>query len=199
MDMYKRDTINSYNKNAKVFAEKFKGLFDLENRDEFRRFQELLSGKKVLDLGCGGGDHALYFQQQGLDVTCVDLSQEMVKLCKEKGLHAIVMDIEDLKFEKESFDGVWAVTSLLHVPKKNLGKVIDKIYYILRRDGIFYLCVKEGEGEKYVMDADEQRGFFAYWQDEELRKELKKFDLMDSKRNSVGNTSYLHFFLKKSK
>jgi len=33
-----------------------------------------------------------FFQDHGLEVTCIDLSPEMVRLCREKGLNACVMD-----------------------------------------------------------------------------------------------------------
>ena len=125
---YKKETIKSYDKNAKDLSKKFKELMDLKRRYEFPRFVSLLKGKKILDLGCGSGDHSLYFKKRGLDVVSVDLSKEMINLCKEKGLNALVMDIEDLDFKDKSFDGIWAVTSLLHVQKSKLGKVIKTIF-----------------------------------------------------------------------
>ena len=84
MDNYKEETIDSYNKNAEAFSEKFKKLFDLNRRKEFPIFIKLLSGKRVLDLGCGSGDHSYYFSQQGFDIVGVDISSEMIKLCKKK-------------------------------------------------------------------------------------------------------------------
>ena len=125
---YKEKTIEAYNQNAKEFSEKFKLLMDdLKKRDEFQRFIDLLRGKTVLDLGCGSGDHSLYFKEQGLDVTAVDLSEEMILLCKEKGLKTFLMDIENLEFQEVFFDGIWAVTSLLHLPKQKVSSVIKKL------------------------------------------------------------------------
>jgi SAM-dependent methyltransferase len=49
-------------------------------------------------LGYGPGRDAICFQNKGFDVTCVDISTEMIKLCKEKGLKAFVMDFENLDF-----------------------------------------------------------------------------------------------------
>lgn len=44
----------------------------------------------------------------------------MIRICEQKGLEGRVMDMEDIDkiFEVESFDGVWAHTSLLHLRKK---------------------------------------------------------------------------------
>lgn len=200
MEEYKGKTIASYNKNAVRFSEKFKKLTDLQRRSEFHRFIDLLTGKNILDLGCGSGDAAYYFSQKGLDVTCVDLSENMIKLCLEKGLNAIVMDIEDLKFDESAFDGIWAVTSLLHIPKLKLPHVIDKLHSILKPHGILYVSVKEGEGEGVFKDkeSDSER-FFSFWEKEKLLDLFKnKFKLIESKEVKLGNTIFLEFFFKKN-
>jgi SAM-dependent methyltransferase len=199
MEKYKKETINSYNQNAEALSEKFKRLTDVGRRKEFQKFIDLLSGKDILDLGCGAGDHSKYFVGKGLNVTCIDISEEMIKLCKEKGLNAFVMDIEDLKFSLNSFDGIWAVTSLLHIPKSKIYLVIDKLYQILKEDGIIHICVKEGDGERLVKDKyfDSQR-FFSFWRKDEILKLFEeKFSFIEFERVKLGNTDFLHFFFRK--
>lgn len=199
MEKYKEETINSYNKHAKDFSKKFQELTDLKRIYEFQRFIGLLSGKNILDLGCGSGDHSDYFAKRGLNVTCADISEEIIKLCKEKGLNADVMDIENLTFDNFSFDGIWAVTSLLHVPKSKLPPVINKLHQILREKGILYVCVKEGKGEGLIKDKefDSQR-FFAFWEKEELLKLFeKKFSLIEFGEARLGHTNFLKFFFRK--
>jgi len=200
MEKYKEETINAYNKNAKKFSEKFKQLTDLEKRPEFHKFMGLLSGKKILDLGCGSGDHSDFFSKQGLDVISIDISEEMVKLGKEKGLNVFVMDIEDLKFENNTFDGIWAVTSLLHLPKTKISRVIDKLYSILKSKGILYICVKEGEGERLIEDKDsDSQRFFSFWKkDEFLNLFDKRFFLIGSEEVRLGHTNFLQFFFRKN-
>jgi|SRR3989344_2746399 len=199
MEKYKRETINAYNKNAEALSKKFKELIDLKRRYEFQRFIDLLSEKDILDLGCGAGDHSDYFVKQGLNVICIDISKEMIKLCNKKGLNASVMDIEDLKFTPESFDGIWAVTSLLHIPKTKIHLVIDKLYQILKKNGILYVCVKEGEGERLIQDMvlNSQR-FFSFWRKEELLKMFdKNFHLVEYREAKLGHTNFLQFFFRK--
>ena len=129
---YKRNTIDVYNKDAEKLAIKFEKLLELHRRFEFPKFIELLNGKKVLDLGCGAGEHSLFFKEKGLEITAIDLSERMIELCKDKGINAQVMDIENLEYADQSFDGIWAVTSLLHIPKEGLSKVISKLNAILK-------------------------------------------------------------------
>ena len=199
MEKYKEETINAYNKNAEIHSKKFKKLTDLKRRYEFQRFIDLLSGKNILDLGCGSGDHSEYFVKQKLDVTCIDISREMINLCKKKGLDAFVMDIENLKFAPESFDGIWAVTSLLHIPKTKIPFVVDKLYQILKNKGILFVCVKEGKGEGLIKDKDSNsQRFFSFWKKDEILKLFnKKFSLILFEEKKLGHTNYLQFFFKK--
>ena len=197
---YKEKTIDSYNKIAKKLSEKFKSLMDLKRRCEFQRFIDLLktNRNKILDLGCGSGDHSLYFKERGLDVTSIDLSEEMINLCKEKGLNAFLMDIENLEFEDKSFNGIWAVTSLLHVPKSKLNEVIKKLNLILNDNGILYVCVKEGKGEELVVDESGDTRFFAFWSEEEMKKLFDDyFVLLESNKVQLKNTVFLQAFFRK--
>jgi len=194
---YKEETINAYNKGAETFAKKFKERFDLKRRKEFQIFINNLPGKKILDLGCGAGDHSLYFKEQGLDVTSIDLSDEMIKLAKQKGLNAIKMDIEDLKFNANTFDGIWAACSLQHVQKKDLPRVLFNLRDILKDKGILFINVFEGEGEEN-REGKFGRRFFSYWKEEELMSILEKdFDLINFYRASRNERVFLHFHLKK--
>jgi len=195
MDDYKKVTIDSYNRNFLALSKKFKRLTDIHRRKEFPTFIKLLRGDKILDLGCGSGDHAEYFSRQGLDVTCVDLSEEMIKLCKDKGLKTELMDIENLKFEDNSFDGILAIASLLHVPKIKIGRVVDDIYRILKDGGILYVGVKEGYGERFV--EKNGRRFFSFYQENELLEYFNKFELLDSWKSVLGESIFLELFFRK--
>ena len=55
-----------------------------------------VKGRRVLDIGCGVGRHALYLQnkRKGLDVLGIDTSALAIKVCKLQGLkHAKVHSI----------------------------------------------------------------------------------------------------------
>lgn len=64
---------------------------------------------KLLEIGAGPGRDSKYFQDQGLDVVCIDLSPAMIELCRQKGLTAYVMDMGNLDFPENSFDVVYSV------------------------------------------------------------------------------------------
>jgi len=58
---------------------------------------------KVLDVGAGAGSHSLYLQEQGLDVTAIDVSPNSVDVMQQRGLKkAQLINFYDLK--SGSFD-----------------------------------------------------------------------------------------------
>jgi 2-polyprenyl-3-methyl-5-hydroxy-6-metoxy-1,4-benzoquinol methylase len=196
MDDYKRLTISAYDAQPEAFSEKFKTLLELHERFEFQTFITLLPGKRILDMGCGSGDYALYFQTRGLHVTAIDLSEGMVTLAKKKGVDAQLMDIEEMHFAAEEFDGIWSVTSLLHVPKAHASNVVKKMHEILRPHGIVYLCVMKGDGEKIVNKYGVER-FFSFWQPQELKELFCQFEFIEQRETSLGDRLFLQMFFRK--
>ena len=61
------------------------------------------------------------------------------------GREVLDLRFEDISFEKE-FDGIWASASLLHVPMKELPKVMGKMRRALKPNGALYASFKYGEG-----------------------------------------------------
>lgn len=88
------------------------GLDELPLPYLFRDFDEMpeleqqalkMSNGSVLDIGCGSGSHALWLQEQGLEVKAIDISPGAIETCGTRGLkNAVVQDI--WKLEGESYD-----------------------------------------------------------------------------------------------
>jgi SAM-dependent methyltransferase len=200
---YKAKTVSTYDTFPKRFDEKFEKHFQLYVRPEAERFIHALQGNGVLDLGSGPGNHAAYFQQQGLDVLCVDLSDEMLKKCREKKLKAIKADIEDLAlFPTNSYNGIWSYASVIHVPKRKLPGVVSDIARILAPQGILGLAVKEGDGEGLESHEDfpgTQR-WFSYFKSDEVQSFFKPFEVIHSIRSpskNGGKTVFLEYLMRK--
>ena len=115
------------------------------------RFTSLLpEGASVLDLGCGSGRDSLAFHDMGYRVTSIDGSEGMCRVARENtGLDVRHLMFGDLDYIDE-FDGVWACSTLLHVPSDELPSILSLIHGSLHRDGIFYMSFKDGdfEGER---------------------------------------------------
>lgn len=123
-----------------------------------------------MNIGSGPGRDAILLRDEGLDVTCLDGSKEMVSVTTKLGFNSIVQDLRELKFSENSFDGVWAFTSLLHIKKDELQRVLQDIRRIIKGDGVFLIgmIVGEFEGEVQRSSMPGSSRYFRYYQDQEL-------------------------------
>jgi SAM-dependent methyltransferase len=66
----------------RVWFSKYDEWLDVE-----KKAMEYVKGRRVLDIGCGAGRHALYLQKErGFDVLGIDRSPLAIKVCKLQGL-----------------------------------------------------------------------------------------------------------------
>ena len=142
-----KKTLDYYNQNADAFAA---GTVSVDFKKTQDRFIVALQGKKVLDFGCGSGRDSKYFLEAGLDVVATDGSEELCKVAgKYTGLPVQQMLFEELD-DKNRYDGIWACSSILHLPKNELKIVFFKMVDALTSNGIIYTSFKYGdfEGER---------------------------------------------------
>ncbi len=110
-----------------------------ENRMARNTFGNL-KGKKVLDLGCGFGETAVYWALKGADVEAIDISSKSIALAKKlaaknkvwKNCKFQTMTAENLKFKDQYFDYVFGNGVLHHV---DLNKAAKEIYRVLKPGG----------------------------------------------------------------
>ena len=114
----------------------------------------------------------MYFAEQGYTPVSADLSAEMLKECQRRGLtDPVRLDLEALPFPSSSFEGIWAHTSLLHVPKHRLSDAMEGIEKILKLGGRLFIALREGENEGYERQSGMER-WFANYQKEEFESYL---------------------------
>lgn len=141
----------------------------LDERQAYR--DRLAPGTRLLEIGAGTGQDSAYFQEEGCAVVAADLSPAMVERCRAKGIEAHVMDFLHLDFPVDSFDAVFAMNCLLHVPNRDLPAVLAAIRAVLRSDGLLFVGVYGGaESAEGPIEGDEHvpPRFFSWRTDEQL-------------------------------
>jgi len=88
---------------------------------------------RLLDLGCGGGAHAVAFAERGWTVTGVDISSAQLELAQARGIEVLEVDAAALPFEDESFDTV--VSMFTHTDVDDFAAVIRETTRVLRPGG----------------------------------------------------------------
>ena len=158
--MLESKTLNYYDEKTQEFIESTVNVDFQETQDKFLK---LLAPKAhILDFGCGSGRDTKYFLEQGFQVTAVDGSAELCNFASAlTGIEVKQMFFQELS-EIESYDGIWACSSILHLPYTELEDVFLKMVKAVKNGGVIYTSFKYGnfEGyrnERYFTDMDEAR------------------------------------------
>ncbi|MDE2311727.1 MAG: class I SAM-dependent methyltransferase [Patescibacteria group bacterium] len=198
-----KENLETYNKIAAAWTKLRADDFWLPELEKFRGY---LPAGKVLDLGCGSGRDSHWLLKFGFEVWGVDFSEEQIRLARAKNPAAryFVQNFYELDLPAESFDGLWAANSLLHVPKQNVAAVLQKVKAVLKPKAVAFISMKEGRGQQ--MEEWHHSGhkrFFVYYQQDEFGDILQNsgFTVLEkykfSKRTSYQKDSFLIYFVRR--
>ena len=155
----------------------------------------------LLELGAGTGHDSLFFMNNGLTVTAVDLSYEMVKNCKEKGIEAYELDFYNLSALQKKFECVYAINSLLHVPKADFHHVLNEINHVLETTGLFYMGLYGGqdiETESVKSEVSDTPRLFVFHSESYLKAILENyfkiltFETLSFGADTTNRTEFFH-------
>lgn len=145
-------------------AERYQRIrHEFDNRKELDEFVKLLPEKaRVLDAGCGAGvPVAKLLVELGFDVTGVDFSGNMIELARKNVPNAkfCKKDMNELDFENDSFDGLTAFYSIIHVPREKHFSLFQSFHRILKAEGMMLICLGPDEWEA----TDDYCGVEMFW------------------------------------
>jgi SAM-dependent methyltransferase len=152
-------TLDFYNKNTKDFVDHTKDVNFRQTQDKFA--DRIIAGGRLLDFGCGSGRDTKYFMERGFCVDAVDGSEKICEIAST----FIGSPVQKMLFQELEavglYDGIWACSSILHLPKTELKDVFGKMCRALKSDGIIYTSFKYGKFEgirngRYFTDFTEE-------------------------------------------
>lgn len=127
-----------------------------------------LSGKSVLDLGCGYGWHCKFSEEQGAkEVLGIDLSEKMIAEARKRNsgrrITYRVCGIDAYEYPRDAWDCVISNLALHYIP--DLDQVFRRVHETLKRGGIFLFNIEHpsftaGVGQDWIYDADRKP---LYW------------------------------------
>ncbi len=103
------------------------------------------SGDSLLDIGCGNGRLSDMFENKNIRYTGIDFSKELIEIAKkERGKDRTFLQANALKlpFKDNSFDTVFSVAVLHHIPsKENRVKFLTEANRVLKPNGTCVITV----------------------------------------------------------
>lgn len=128
----------------------------------FKAFFPDLSGKSVLDLGCGYGWHCKYAVECGAEqVLGIDLSEKMIREAREKNTDPKitwrVCGIEAYEYPVDAYDCVISNLALHYIAA--IDEIFRKVYLTLKTDGVFLMNIEHpvftaGINQDWICDSN---------------------------------------------
>ena len=143
-------------------------------RDRLLAMMGDVSGKRVLDVGCGTGRMIENLKKFGAKTVGLDVSKEMLRVARKKFLSTelVLGEVENLPFEDLTFDMVIATFVIVHLADLRLA--FEEVYRVLKDDGIFILTnINQRKAPKLKIGKDEIVIKSFYHRPEIVLQELK--------------------------
>lgn len=104
-------------------------------------------GWRIVDLGSGTGRDVEDLANRGLRAIGIDAADNMVRLAVElHGGRFLLADHLSLPFKEGVFDAIWSMSVLTLFDDGEKKKALFEIRRVLRKGGILYVAVWEGNG-----------------------------------------------------
>lgn len=136
------ETVNSYNQNAKKWAERLRGGKNIRHEylEKPAMFAKLpnLKGLRILCVGCGSGEECQRLKELGAsEVVGIDISKGLIEQARYSypDITFEVMDMERINFSVESFDFAYSSLALHYL--KDWQSVLEGVFRVLKPDRKF--------------------------------------------------------------
>lgn len=192
-------TLDYYDKHTKEFIDSTRYVDFSKTQNKFLSY--LPDQASILDFGCGSGRDTKYFLEHHYQVSAMDGSK---KICEEAskytGIKVKQMLFEEFN-EQNTYDGIWACASILHIPKKELLPLFKKIHQALKDNGMLYTSFKYGNfsGERngrYFTDFTEDSFKEFLYQIPQFQ--IKEIWITKDIREGRGDQKWLNILIRKA-
>jgi tellurite methyltransferase len=174
--------------------------------------------KRVLDLGCGAGRHAIVLGKAGFQVIALDISETALKTLetrlKAASIDSVTLvkhEMLELPFTDDYFDGVICTNVLHHGKLVEIKQTTGEIHRVMKTGASAFVIAlstadfRKGNGKKlepntYVFTGGEEKGIIHhFFPRKELESCFRKFETVSFEERLIpveagGNRA--HFLVK---
>ena len=139
-----------YNGIAEQYAKEFS-----KPSEHIEEFLALLpKNAKILDVGCGVGVDAGFMVAEGFEIIGIDLSKEMLNIARQKfpQIDFRQQNMIEIDFPQNSFNGILASFSLIHIAKKDIPPLLKKFHNLLKKTGVIYIALQGVKSEEIFVN-----------------------------------------------
>jgi SAM-dependent methyltransferase len=181
MDEYLLRLQSSYDTIAQEYVTRLYRELDGKplDRQLLDRLAERTRGRGIVcDLGCGPGHVARYLRDRGASVMGVDLSAGMVEQARRLNpdIPFQTGNILSLEAEPESWAGIAAFYSLIHIPRAQMTAALREMRRVLKPEGLLLAAFHLGKEDLHL---EEMWGYavsmdFLFFQTREIETYLRE-------------------------
>jgi ubiquinone/menaquinone biosynthesis C-methylase UbiE len=117
----------------------------LTERRELKQFNRFIKkGDFLLDIGCGNGQLIDALREKEISYIGIDSSPRLIKIAQQRYPRSrfVTGDIFKVTFPSETFNGVFAISLLHHIPSLPLQlRLLKEATRVLRPSGLLFLTV----------------------------------------------------------
>lgn len=137
----------------------------IEKHNMLMMIESDLSGKDLLDVGCGLGFHVAEYASRGANTSAIDLSEKHVEHASaiSPDTKFIIGDFLQHDFGEQKFDVVTASLVINHLDLVEKTQFFNKVHSLLRTQGTFFFSDKNPVVEGLDFVAGQEDGFLEVW------------------------------------
>ena len=188
--------MSDYNDIASEYCDEF---CDTQVYNDFiDKWLQTIQKGNILDVGCGGGNNCQYInEKEGFQAYGIDFSDGMIAEARKRYPNVKIkkMDMTNITFPDQTFDGILSNCSLIHIPTELLSQTLQGFKRILKPNGKLLLIVLDGKGEEMVeepyREGQDVYAYTKYFTTEEISKLLNdngfKVDGIEKRKTESEN------------
>lgn len=160
------ETFNEIKNTYSLHALKFKKETEINKEVEklYEKFMLIVPSWKILDVWCAYGRDLKYFREQWYEVIGIDLSETMKEIAYPEVKDCIFIGnaFESEKyFQKESFDWLWSLATIVHMEKELGKKMLEKMFSLLKKWGV--ICFSTKLREEWMPEKQKKESISIPW------------------------------------